>query len=339
MQERQVYINLGYANGMKTEVTFNIFGAGRNGRADRELKGTIEVIRVLDANSSLARITSIYDTEGREITLGDTTRGRPSREADNALKEGDLLFNMFWGARVAIAGNIQFAGQASDSPAEQMRIMDSFVHFLARQGIGVDAYLDLNDGQVKGAITNRTRYLIRGDDLVDPAAHNAPVKKNEVKDEDEEKKDAAPKADAPKSDVVPDRIKSINEAAAKMRQDAADKGLLVISVDNFLNVIGYRQPQRRADGEAGGFRPSAITAGPAGGQPSKRRRLQATAAELVVSVSGEWREKKGMDHDKYQAHTPNRGLRHSETRGSVELTAGNANPKILECHHADLAQR
>ncbi len=264
LQNRQVYINLGSANGMKPEVTFNIFGAGANGRADLELKGTVEVIRVIDANSSLARITSIYDAEGREIALGDSTRGRPNREAQNALKEGDLLFNMFWGTRVALDGNIPFAGQISDNPAEQMRIMASFVSFLNRQGITVDAYLDLNDGQVKGTITNRTRYLIRGDDLVDPAAQNAPIKKKEVKEDDEEKKDAAPKVD-----VVPDRIKSINDAAAKMRQEAADKGLLVISVDNFLNVIGYRQPRSAVFGEPGGFHPSAIVASPpAGNRPA-----------------------------------------------------------------------
>jgi hypothetical protein len=253
LQNRQVYINLGSANGMKTEVTFNIFGAGRNGRADRELKGTIEVIRVLDGNSSLARITSIYDAEGREVAWGDAGRGRPSREAENALKEGDLLYNTFWGSRVALAGNIHFAGQSSNSPAEQMRIMAGFVHFLSRQGITVDAYLDLNDGQVKGAITNRTRYLIRGDNLEDPAKLAAPMKKEAVKEGDENKEEA------PKAEGFPDRLKMINESAAKMRQEAVDKGLFVISTDNFLNVIGYRQP-RSIYGEVAGFQPSAIMA-------------------------------------------------------------------------------
>src|SRR5205807_9529217 len=118
---------------------------------------------------------------------------------ENALKEGDLLYNMFWGSRVAIAGNIQFAGQSSDSPAEQMRIMASFVNFLNRQGIGVDAYLDLNDGQVKGAITTRTRYLIRGDDLVDAAqAKAAPAKKKDGKEGEGEGDDK--KADMKKDD-------------------------------------------------------------------------------------------------------------------------------------------
>jgi len=255
LQNRQVYINLGSANGMKPEVTFNIFGAGSNGRAEKELKGTIEVIRVLDAHTSLARITSIYDAEGREIVLGDPRFGRPNREAENALKDGDLLYNTFWGSRVAIAGSIPFAGQASNNPAEQMRILDSFMHFLARQGIAVDSYLDLNDGQIKGAISNRTRYLIRGDDLVDPAAK--PVQRKKVKDAD----GAEDKAEAPMADALPDRIKTVNDAAAKMRQEAADKGLLIISSDNFLNVIGYRQPRSAVYGEAGGFAPTLISAG------------------------------------------------------------------------------
>jgi hypothetical protein len=270
-QARQLYINLGSANGMKPDVTFNIFAAGKNGRADQALKGTIEVIRVLDANSSLARITSVYDAEGREIILGDTKHGRPSREAENALKEGDLLYNTFWGSRVAIAGNIHFAGQASDNPAEQMRIMQSFANFLSRQGIVVDAYLDLNDGQVKGAITNRTRYLIRGDDLIDPARLGTPRRKEAAKEdagEEKEKKD-----DADKAEAVPDRLKSISDAAAKMRQDAVDKGLLIISADNFLNCIGYREP-RSAFAEANGFRPTIISAG----QPSQPLGLQEAPA-------------------------------------------------------------
>ena len=122
----------------------------------------------------------------------------------------------------------------------------------------MDAYLDLNDGQVKGAITNRTRYLIRGDDFVDPAAQNAPIKKKDAKRRGRRQGHAPQGRQAP-----PDRIKIINEAAAKMRQEASDKGLFVISTDNFLNVIGYRQPRNAGPSEPAAFRPSPITTGPA----------------------------------------------------------------------------
>ena len=243
---------------MKTEVTFNIFGAGRNGRADRELKGTIEVIRVLDANSSLARITSIYDAEGREVAWGDAGRGRPSREAENALKEGDLLYNTFWGSRVALAGNIHFAGQSSNSPAEQMRIMAGFVHFLSRQGITVDAILDLNVARSR-ALHHQSHPFRRSAATASKSgqAGRASSKKEAVKEGDENKEEA------PKAEGFPDRLKMINDSAAKMRQEAVDKGLFVISTDNFLNVIGYRQP-RSIYGDVAGFQPSAIMAG----QPS-----------------------------------------------------------------------
>ena len=258
---RQVYINLGSANGMQPETVFNVFGTGPDGRADKQLKATIEVIRVLDANSSVARITSLYDASGQEIGQSDTRMGRLGREADNALKEGDLLFNTFWGTRVAIAGNIRFAGQASDNPAEQMRILDSFRYFLGRNGITVDAYLDLNDGQIKGAITGRTRYLIRGDDLIDPTQIG--MAKKEVKQAEGDDKDSPKEAAAP-----PDRLKIINDAAAKMRQQAADKGLFVISTENFLNVVGYRQPRNASFVEPSGFQPSPITAGRGGQAPA-----------------------------------------------------------------------
>jgi hypothetical protein len=292
-QERQVYINLGSAHGIKPEVTFNIFGAAWNGRADKDLKGTIEVIRVLDANSSLARITSVYDADGREIVLGDPTRGRPQREADNAFKEGDLLFNLFWGSRVALAGNVAFAGQSSDNPAEQMRIMAGFVAFLARQGIAVDAYLDLNDGQIKGAISSRTRYLIRGDDLIDPA-RPAPKKKEAAKDKDgdgDEKKEDLKKDVEPMAEGGGDRIKMINDAASKMRLEAADKGLLIISAENFLNVIGYRQPRSAVYTEAAGFRPSAIFAG----QPLQNPTVQAPPPKAEEKADDKAPEKKDMD--------------------------------------------
>src|SRR5262249_3493580 len=55
LREHQVYINLGSAKGVKPQLTFNVFGPGWYGRAEKGMKGTIEVLRVLDANSSLCR--------------------------------------------------------------------------------------------------------------------------------------------------------------------------------------------------------------------------------------------------------------------------------------------
>src|ERR1019366_2517482 len=43
MELRQVTINVGSAHGAKPELTFNIFGANASGRAEKQMKGTIEI--------------------------------------------------------------------------------------------------------------------------------------------------------------------------------------------------------------------------------------------------------------------------------------------------------
>ncbi len=233
VEQGQVNISLGSADNIKPELTFNIFGAGATGRAEKQLKGTVEVIRVVDSHSSVARITSLYDVTGREILLNDLNRGRAQREAEGAMREGDLLFNMVWGSRVAIAGYVGITGQASESPTEQMRQLTDFMYLLEKHGMIVDAYLDLADGSVKGAITPKTRYLVRGEDL---------------------------RSD-PKDEVRAERAKLVNDGIAAMRKQAVERGMFIISADNLGHVVGYRRPRSANQAEASLFRPSIPFAG------------------------------------------------------------------------------
>lgn len=234
MARREVTINIGSADGVRPQLTFNVFGVGPYGGPEKLLKATIEVTRVLDDHSSLARITSMYDAEGQEIVLTHAGRTRAQREAEAALREGDLLFNMFWGARVAVAGAVHLDGPPSHNPAEAMRQLNDFMHVLSREGMTVDAYLDLTDGAVKGAITNKTRFLILGDSL--PIVG---VKEAEA-----------------------ERHKLLNEASAAMRKKAVARGMFIISSENFLNVTGYRSPRSASDTTAtSSFRPSLPGAG------------------------------------------------------------------------------
>jgi hypothetical protein len=233
MGQRQVVINLGSASGVQPETTFTIFGAGPYGGAEKHLKGTVEVSRVIDANTALARITSLYDAEGHEIVLNDQGTQRIQRESESALREGDLLFNMFWGQPVALAGPVNLGGQVNNSPAEQMRRLQEFAYYLDRLGMPVDAYLDLADGTIKGKIGWNTRYLILGPDLA---------------------------ADGPGDQG--ERAKALKEVVEAMKKEAAEKGLFMISLENFLNVAGYRAPRSAAAGrELAGFRPKATRAG------------------------------------------------------------------------------
>jgi hypothetical protein len=245
---RQVAINLGSAQGAKPELTFNIFGANAAGRAEKQLKGSIEIIKVVDASTSLARITSLYDSEGREILMNLQTRGRILRESEAPIREGDLLFNLFWGARVAVAGYVSITGEPSDSPAEQNRQMEDFMHLLRNNGMQVDAYVDLRDGQIRGNITAKTRYLIRGAPLRVAADAKAPAAK--APDGDKEKEPA--KEPAPNTD----RNDLINKSSRTLENDARDRGVLLISAENFATVIGYRRARSANSLEISTFRPS-----------------------------------------------------------------------------------
>ncbi len=233
LRDRLVTINIGSQQKVKTQLTFNVFAPGATGRAEKELKGTIEVIRVVGPNSSVARITSLYDAEGREISLNDPVRGRIQRETEHPMREGDLIFNLAFDSHVIIAGNISFTGLPSETPTEQMRNLQSFMAMLERQGITVDAYLDLSDEKIKGEITNQTRYYIRGNSYVTKHKEGREL----------------------------ERAEKLNKAMDDLRKEAAERGMFIISADNFVNVIGFRRPGSADDLEVSGFRPTNPAAG------------------------------------------------------------------------------
>ncbi len=278
LEHRQVAINLGSAHGVVPELTFNLFGAGPTGRAEKQMKGTIEVIKVLDATTSLCRITSLYDADAREIPLNVGLQARVLRESEAPIREGDLLFNLFWGTRVAIAGYVSMTGEPSDNPAEQMRQMEDFMYLLKRNGMQVDAYVDLRDGQMRGNITPKTRYLIRGDDL--KVAAEKPAAEDKEKDKDKEPKanEAQPNAE---------RNETINKSSKALRTEAIDRGLLLISAENFATVIGYRKARNGNSVEASGFRPGLPYAG--------TERIGAGAAAPVPDPRPKEPEKKGEE--------------------------------------------
>jgi hypothetical protein len=286
---RQVVINVGSAQGAKPELTFNVFGTNGAGRAEKQMKGSIEIIRVVDANSSLARITSLYDLDGKEILLNDTSRGRIIRESEGTMVPGELLFNLFWGSHVAVAGYVNITGDPSDNPAEQISQMSDFAHLLIRNGMQVDAFVDLRDGQIRGSISSKTRYLILGDDLRLPANNKAPAMKKDdgddknkdkdakdkdkdAKDKDKDAKDIDAKDkepkdqpkdmdDANKDQPGGDRAKVFNEATRALMRDASQKGLLLISAEAFSVVTGYRRARSANNPEISGFRPTLPYAG------------------------------------------------------------------------------
>ena len=262
LERRQVFINLGSDLGVRPELTFNIFADNGKGQADKFLKGTIEVIRVIDGQTSLCRITSLYDSTGVEIALNDPTRGRAAREVEAGVREGDLLFNLFWNSHVAVAGAINFTGFSVDAPSEQMRNLEMFMQLLGRMNIHTDAYLDLTDGQTKGTLSGKTRFLILGDSI---------YPKNTS---DETQKEQA---------------KVINDGITAMKKDAIEKGVFLISAENFSIAAGYRKPRNASNIELGKFSSTVPLAGvsESGGLVIQRDRAGAAAPKPMPEKKDE----------------------------------------------------
>lgn len=284
IDERQVVINLGSDDGVKPQLTFNVFIA-RGRRPDRELKGTIEVVRTINAHSSVAQITAQTNAK------------------DFPIKAGDQLFNCFFGAHVAVAGQVNWfaaGGARGESPEEQARSLSQFMQLLQRQGVIIDAYIDVSNGSIKGAINSGTRYLIMGGKLYmkevpmgkdgmdkekdmekekDDKGKDADKEKEKDKEADKEKekekekdgdKEKEPeKKDAPEPRPMPDapndealramnakRIQLANESMKVMFREAVENGCFIVSASNFAHIAGYRRLLTTAMPEEPVFRPT-----------------------------------------------------------------------------------
>lgn len=151
-----VYINLGSADKVKPKLTFRVHGIGADGRPLPKDKATIEVMTVLDAHVSQAKI--FYDREPRDNPRHDPTH--------NPVVQGDVIINPAWNPNlkrhIAIAGLVNLSGSGRDETEQLVRTLE-------RQDIVVDAYLDIRkDFTIKGpGITVQTDFLIIGDTLGD----------------------------------------------------------------------------------------------------------------------------------------------------------------------------
>lgn len=135
------YINLGSADNVKAQLTFNIHGVGPDGQPLPKPKGSLEVVNVIGPHLSQARITSVADANRDPVLVGDVLN--------------NSTWNPYQKRHVAIAGYIDLYGDKRENLAELRRTLE-------RQNVIVDAYLDLKDFSMQGAMTLQTDYLILG---------------------------------------------------------------------------------------------------------------------------------------------------------------------------------
>jgi len=233
-----VYVDLGSGSTLRPGTTFSIFPAERSGvlsggnrspiqidlagkvtvlndkslgDAPPEMKGAIEVLEIISPSLASARITYELDAVRNPIRIKDS------------------LFNPAWtpGTRehVAIAGMIDLNGDGLDDNNE-------FVRMLERQGVVIDAIIDLKDRQIKGkGMTLQTSYLILGPDVNYGTGFTG---------------DGDPRA------IV--RRELIAEMS-KMQKQAEDLGIQPMSARRFMALNGIKLPSNpaRADYTAGRY--------------------------------------------------------------------------------------
>jgi hypothetical protein len=135
------------------------------------------------------------------------------------IQVGDILYNPLWNPalkkHVALAGIVDLSGAARDPGTGQ----NEFLRTLEREGVVVDAYIDPKDFAVKGpGINVQTDYLIVQDS-----------------------------AQAIPEDRTGETIRKLEAVIQKMRDQAKENGVTIISVRKYLEMVGYRVPPHLAE--------------------------------------------------------------------------------------------
>jgi hypothetical protein len=189
------YINLGSADNVKTQLTFNIHGVGPDGRPNPQPKGTLEVVNVIGPHLSQARITGVKDASRDPVLVGDVLN--------------NSTWDPFQKRHVALAGYFDLYGDGRENLAELRRALE-------RQNVVVDAYLDLKDFSIQGALTLQTDYLILGD-----GPETLPFS---IRERD-------------------DFGKKLRKGIEEVQAEAKKNGVPVIGMRKYLDSIGYKVPR------------------------------------------------------------------------------------------------
>jgi hypothetical protein len=183
-QDGTVWINVGEADSLRRQVTFNVYDADEHD-ADRAVKkASIEVTRLMGDHMAEARVTEDTPT--------------------NPILTGDNIYSPVWHRgkklRFALTGLVDI----DDDGASDLQLARDLITL---NGGSVDAYLG-DDGKMVGEITAHTRYLVLGH--VPESAARA----------------------------------NLQTGYQEMSKIATELGIETITLDQFLNQMGYKPGDR-----------------------------------------------------------------------------------------------
>ncbi len=202
-----VWINLGERDFLRPRISFSVYAKDVPGvaRGPQDVKGKIEVTRILNQTTAEARI--VYEDFKRPIT------------------QGDLIYTPLWKpGRVevfSIVGLIDLDGDGRSDRETLHQIMTvnnaKFDNEINDKGEPIDANGDVLTEEEAGHVSEQTKFLILGD---------IPDETTLVNDDDK----AAARA--------------INKEAKRLQEEAIINGVDIIKLNEFLSYVGY-QPKRR----------------------------------------------------------------------------------------------
>ncbi len=204
-----VTINRGRADFLKPGVEFAVFPEMvklQGGPSHENLKGRIEVVEVTGPYTARCRILQEID---------------PIR---NSIAPTDKIINPLWEpgkvVHVALAARIDLDGDGRDDNVD-------FIRQLVKQGVVVDAYLDLRERQIKGKdkISYGTSYIIIDELFKDRDFRSLRFTSNDPRM------------------VAKEELQKLQ---AEMRDTAIRYGVQPISPDRFLAMIGFPLPRYQA---------------------------------------------------------------------------------------------
>jgi len=210
-QSRRVWINLGSADFLNKQMTFSIYTKDNRGvgRGIEDIKGSIEVTRIIDSHNAEARIL-------------DDDIYRP-------FAKGDPIFTPLWSpgrpAEFAVVGSIDLDRDGAPDRERFHQIISgagaTLAHEVDDDGTRLrytkfpEESLEFEEG-TQGIDVN-TKFLVIG----------------EIPDMSELSK---------QEDI--DRAQRITGHLQQMRKEARIQGVRIVSLNDFLSWLGYR-PQRR----------------------------------------------------------------------------------------------
>ncbi len=210
-QNARVWISLGEADNLPKRMTFSVYTKNHNGvaRGSDDIKGAIEVTRIIDAHTAEARI--IKDDLYQPIA------------------KGDPIFTPIWspGRRenFSFVGIIDLDG---DGKSDRQKLHE----LVAGAGATIDNEVD-DDGK-------RIRYMKFPNDFVDHAEGVPGIDVNTkflVLGE-------IPDISLAAKDEDKDRIGRILKQRKILGDEAKQQGVRIVNLNDFLSWIGY-QPQRK----------------------------------------------------------------------------------------------